>query len=132
MASLGSWGKRIVFTVSDKKILTASNVTHTRQARWTNHDIIAKVPKGEFLGPGQGKVTLSIILDAAHGVKPTKVLETIEKACNNGTTETLKIGKKKIGNYKWAITEYTEAYNIVYSGGQIARATVDLTFEEYR
>ena len=130
--AIGSWGKSVVFETSDKKILTPSSFEYSSTARWNSHEIIGQSPKGEFIGPGSGKVVIDIILDATLGVKPASVIKTLRKARDNGTVEYLKIGKAKIGNYKWAITDMSEKWDVVYDGGELARATLNITFSEYR
>ena len=77
-------------------------------------------------------MVIDIILDATLGVKPASVIKTLRKARDNGTVEYLKIGKAKIGNYKWAITDMSEKWDVVYDGGELARATLNITFSEYR
>jgi len=130
--AIGSWGKKVVFVVSDKKIITPSDFEYSSTARWNSHEIIGQVPKGEFVGPGAGRVIINIILDATLGVKPASIIQTLRNARDNGTVEYLKIGKAKIGKYKWAITDMSEKWDVVYDGGELARATLNITFSEYR
>ena len=130
--AIGSWGKKVIFTVSDKKIFTPSDFEYSSTARWNSHEIIGKVPKSEFVGPGAGQVTINITLDATLGVKPYSIIKYLRKARDNGTVNNLKIGKNKIGNYKWALSDMSEKWDVVYDGGQLARATLSLTFSEYR
>lgn len=130
--AIGSWGKQVVFEVSDKKIMTPSDFEYSSTARWNSHEIIGSTPKGEFVGPGTGQVSINITLDATLGVKPASVINTLRKARDKGTVEYLKIGKAKIGSYKWAITDMSEKWDVVYDKGELARATLSLTFKEYR
>lgn len=130
--SVGSWGKSVVFEVSDKKIMTPSDFERSNTARWNSHEIIGSTPKGEFVGPGVGKVTMNITLDATLGAKPATVMKTLRNALNNGTVNNLKIGSAKIGTHKWAITDMSEKWDVVYDGGELARATLNITFSEYR
>lgn len=128
----GSWGKKVVFSVDDTKIFSPNNIQHTKSARWNTHKIIGRKPKSEFVGPDMGQVTMSIKLAATLGVKPSDTLTAIENALDSGKVNVLKIGNRRIGKYQYAITSISESYNVIYNGGQIAEATIDITFSEYR
>lgn len=131
MATIGSFGKNIVFRVSDEKVLTFSNMKRTVSGRWTTHNSIKKKPFSEFQGPGLDKVTMRIQLCASLGVKPRDVIKDIEKCVKKGTVKKLVIGGKKIGSNKYKITTMSETWNTIFNDGKLYSATLDLTFEEY-
>lgn len=120
------------FEVREDKILTFNNMQRTSSARWTKHDIIGKIPYSEFLGVDLGSITLPIKLIAAADLKPYAILEQMRKCVEEGTPLTFVIGGHKIGMYQWVITQMSETWNKVYSGGQLASADVNLTLQEYR
>lgn len=128
---LGAWGTKIVFQVSQKKMLLAKDIKVTQEGRWNSHDILQKVPRSEFMGPSARQVTLTLVLSAEHGVKPRKIINTIEKAVRTGEVEYLVIGGKIIGSHKMAIASISEAWETVYNKGELVRASVDVTFSEY-
>lgn len=128
---IGNLGKLIVFSVSDKKILTLEKLNQTVSGRWANHNIIAKKPKSEFLGADLRSLTFTITLNAQHGVKPRKTMEAIEKAIETGRTEPLVIGGKNIGKNKWKIIKMSESWDTILSKGELLKATLSLTLEEY-
>lgn len=68
---------------------------------------------------------------AQHGVKPRKTMENIEKAVEKGQVENLIVGGAKVGKNKWKITQMTEAWDIVMNCGEVQKATLNLTLEEY-
>ena len=129
--AIGSLGKTITFEVSDKKVLTFTNLSRTVKGRWTQHNIIESKPKSEFLGPDLDGLTFKVSLSAMHGVRPRKTLEKIEKAVRKGTVMNFVVGGKKVGSNSWVITSVSEAWNCVYSKGELVTADVNLTLQEY-
>lgn len=130
-SSLGSWGQDLVFTVNDSKILTFDKLQRTITGRWGSHSRIGKKDQTEFLGPGLQKMTFTIVLSAMYGVKPRAMLEAIEKAVESGTINPFVVGGKRIGSGQWKITSATEAWDVVWRQGELVKATLDITMEEY-
>lgn len=130
-SSLGSWGQDLVFTVNDSKILTFDKLQRTITGRWGSHSRLGKKDQTEFLGPGLQKMTFSITLSAMYGVKPRAMLEAIEKAVESGTVNPFVVGGKRIGSGQWKITSATEAWDVVWRQGELVKATLDITMEEY-
>ena len=128
---IGNFGKKLVFVTSDKKILTFNDFTQKVSGSWTEHKRIGKKPKKEFTGANARSISFKIVLDATLGVKPKEMLATLEKMVENGTVEYLVIGGKAIGKNRFVITEISETWDIIYNGGELARATVSITMEEY-
>lgn len=131
MARIGNFGKIIVFETSDKRILNFNSFQKTVSGNWGTHDRIGKKPQSEFLNANLQQITFTITLNAQHGVKPRKTMEGIEKAVEKGQVESLVIGGAKVGKNKWKITQMTEAWDIVMSQGEVQKATLNLTLEEY-
>lgn len=131
MSKIGNLGKQIVFKTSDKKILTFNDFKQSISGRWAVHERIGEKPRSEFIGPGLRNISFTIVLSASNGVRPRKTLEKIEKMIEEGTVEYLIIGGKKVGNNKWKITDMSETWDVIYSKGQLARATASITLEEY-
>ncbi|MGG7200769.1 phage tail protein [Clostridium butyricum] len=131
MSKIGNLGKQIVFKTSDKKILTFNDFKQSVSGRWAVHERIGEKPRSEFIGPGLRSISFTIVLSASNGVRPRKTLEKIEKMIEEGTVEYLIIGGKKVGNNKWKISDMSETWDVIYSKGQLARATASITLEEY-
>lgn len=129
--AIGNWGKVITFSVSAEKVLTFNKMKRTVKSRWKKHEILGSKPKGEFVGADSSDVTLEVILSAAHKVKPLTTLQSLEKACENGTVEYLYIGGKKVGNRKMCLESVSETWDEVWNKGELVKATVNLTFSEY-
>lgn len=132
MSQVGNLGKTIVFVVSDKKVIAFQNFKQTVSGRWSIHDLIGQKPKPEFNGAGIRKITFEIMLDATLGVKPRTVIERIEKVIENGYAAELVIGGKPVGLSLWRITSMSETWDVIYSGGELAKAKISLSLEEYQ
>lgn len=131
MSKIGNLGKQIVFKTSDKKILTFNDFKQSVSGRWAVHERIGEKPRSEFIGPGLRSISFTIVLSASNGVRPRKTLEKIENMIEEGAVEYLIIGGEKVGYYKWKITDMSETWDVIYSKGQLARATASITLEEY-
>ncbi len=128
---IGNFGSLIVFETSDQRILNFSSFQKTVSGNWATHDRIGKKPQSEFLNANLQQITFTITLNAQHGVKPRKTMENIEKAVEKGRVENLVVGGAKVGKNKWKITQMTEAWDIVMNCGEVQKATLNLTLEEY-
>lgn len=131
MGKIGNLGKSIVFSTSDSKILNFSNFKQAVSGRWATHDRILKKPRSEFLGPDLRQITFNVTLSAVHGVKPRKIIETMEFMVENGLVEKLVIGGKKVGKNLWKILTISEAWDVIMSKGELMQATLSVTLEEY-
>ena len=87
--------------------------------------------KKEYVGAGLRSIKFSITLDATLGVRPQKMLTDLEYITESGYVDYLVIGDKNIGDNRFCITNISEAWDVVYSGGELAKATVEITMEEY-
>jgi len=129
--AIGTLGRNVVFEVSDDRVFTFSELTREVTSRWTNHEPQGVKPKPEFLGAGLQTASLTITLSATLGVRPRDVLEAIENMVENGTAETLVIGNRPVGSNPFRLTGSSEAWNTVYNQGELARATLTISLEEY-
>lgn len=48
--AIGTLGRKIVFEVSDDRVLTFSEMTREITSRWSNHEPMGCKPKPEFWG----------------------------------------------------------------------------------
>lgn len=129
--AIGNWGFDVVFSVSDRKIFTFRNLTRAIGSEWANHSRIGLKDQTEYLRPALQKITFDMTLDALNGVRPRATLEMLEDHCERGLAYPLIIGGKRVGKNKWRLTSVSEAWEVVYNGGELARATVSVTMEEY-
>ncbi len=127
---VGKYGS-IIFETNDKRILAFRDFTQNVSGRWGNHSIIGKREKMEFNGPGKRKITFKMTFHALYGVRPREMLEKLEAMVEKGEVDYLIVGGRAIGGNRFAVTSISEAWNTVYSGGELAMATVSVTLEEY-
>ena len=128
---IGTLGRKIVFEVSDDWVLTFNSMSREVSGRWTKHEVLGVKPKAEFLGPGCQTVNMTIHLSAALGVKPRRILDTVERMVESGSAEYLVIGGRLVGRRPFCITGSSEEWNTVYSRGELAKATLTISLEEY-
>lgn len=124
-ALMGADGKRI------RKILSPSDINQEIAGNWADHSIIGKKPKSEFLGPDLRSLTFQIVVDVQLGYKPHAILKKINRFVEEGKVDIFVLGTHKIGTGKWKMEKASEAFNLIYNEGQLARATVDITLGEY-
>lgn len=128
--AIGTLGS-IVFEVSDKKVLTFKGMTRDVSGRWTEHEVMGAKPKPEFLGPGNQKINLPITLSANLGVRPRRVLEMVEAMVESGDAEYLIINCRPVGRHPFRLTSSSETWGDMYRHGELAKANLTITLEEY-
>jgi len=119
------------FRVSDDKVLTFRNLKREISATWNKMERIGKKPMVEYGGPNLQTASLEIVLDASLGVKPQRLLATLERMAESSETCDFVLGRRIIGKNKWVITKCSQAYDIILRNGGIYKATVSLTLQEY-
>lgn len=129
--AIGNFGSLITFETSDTRIVSPENLKREVAGRWASHSRIGKKPLRQFLGADMGKVTFTIRLDARHGVKPRTTISNIEKYVENGTPANLVIGGKKVGSNKMTINSVSETWDEVWNKGELVRASLEISLEEY-
>ena len=128
---IGAFGTSLIFRISDNQMLTFRNMKREVTWSWGIMERIGEKPLPYFQGPNLQTITMEIILDATLGIRPAKLLEMIEGLVESGQAEFLVIGRRKIGKNRWVITKSSEARNTILSGGELLKATANLTLQEY-
>lgn len=131
MATLGTFGKAITFTVNSKKVLPFSDFKKIVSARWETQNVCNKKPKSEFIGTDADRVTMNITVNAEYGVRPRKTLDLIEEAISTGVVAYLVIGGNLVSRNKFYIESIDEEWKQVWNKGELVSATASLTFTEY-
>ena len=128
--AIGNWGTAIIFSVSDRMVQTFQNLNHTVGSEWATHSRIGLKDQVEFLRPSLQKITFDMELNATLGVRPRATLNRLESYTERGSVYPMVIGGRRIGRY-WRITDLSEAWETVYNGGELSRAKVSVTMQEY-
>lgn len=131
MGVVGNFGSRIVFKTSERQILTFSGMTKKVSGKYAKHSVIGQKDRPEFTGPANTSITFKILLDVTLGIRPQEVMDRIEEAVETGETEYLVIGGKPMSQNKFYISSVSETLDVVMSHGEIARATLNISVEEY-
>lgn len=131
MGMVGNFGSRIVFETSDRKILTFSGMTQKVSGKYAKHSVSGEKDRPEFTGPGNRSVSFKMVLDVSMGIRPREIMTSIEDAIENGETEYLVIGGRPVGQNKFYIASISEAFDVILSHGEIARASLQVSMEEY-
>lgn len=129
--AVGNLGKLIIFEVNANKILTFRDMKRTVSGRWGTHSRLGKKDQSEFLGPELQRVTMTIVLNAQHGVAPRATLDKIEQAIEQGKVHPFVVGGKRVGSGEWKIVSMTDTWDAIYNGGELVKATAEITIEEY-
>lgn len=129
--AIGNFGKNIKFSVSSKQVLTFQNFKLSASGRWAEIERIGAIPYQQYLGPANRSITMEVTLSAAHGVKPRAMQSKFWEACYKGKPEYLVIGNKKVTSHKFVITDISEAWDVIYNKGEVARMKLNVTFKGY-
>ena len=141
--AIGNWGTDVVFSVSDQRVLTFSgrpprggrgwncDTHHTVGSSWAMHSRMGLKDQTEYLRPNLQKLTFTITLDCNYGVRPRAILDMLARHAERGDVYAFVVGGKRVGRYRWRITDLSEAWEVVYNRGELARAKVNVTMEEY-
>lgn len=129
--AIGNWGPRIVFQVSDAKVFTFDNLKRTVGGEWATHSRIGQKDQLEFLRPKLQQLTFDITLDASLGVRPRATLDLLTEYIETGCKFPFVLGGKRIGKNSWTITDMSEAWEVIYNKGELVRAKVNITMQEY-
>ena len=127
---IGVFGS-IRFRVSDSRVLTFRNLKLEIASDWNSMDRIEQKPFVEFGGPKLQTVSFEITLDASLGVPPKSMLGLLERMTESGEAYDLVVGKKRVGSHPWVVTKCSQAWDVILRGGEIYKATVSLTLQEY-
>lgn len=126
---VGSFGK-IIFEVSDRKILTPQTLTRSGGAVWADHPMLYKKQRREFMHSEPRSVEVELKLRSSLGVSPADTIKLMYKYMENGKRYHLIIGDTKMSNYRMAIMTISDTWDTVIKNGKLVAATVTVTFEE--
>lgn len=127
---IGTFGP-IVFSVSSFRVLTLNNISHGASKRTAKHEVINGKPLLEHLGPDLESFSFDIHLKAQLGLKPRDMLDLLKVMAQEGMAYPLIIGGRPVGENSWSLTSVSDTWDTVYSGGELAEATVKLSLTEY-
>jgi len=130
--AIANWGTAIIFTTSDRKVLTFNNMSRTVGSSWATHSRIGKKDQVEYLRPNLQKLTFDIALDFNNGINPRTIIERMERAAERGEIHPFIVGGKPVGRLNWRLTNVGEAWETIYNNGALTNAKLSITMEEYQ
>lgn len=135
MGKVGSLGKiKFYVRTTDGKpeILSFSGMTREASARYEEHPVNGKKALLEFVAPQPEQINMTIVAKEEFGVSPHEVQKQLHSYMNKGTACTFMLGGKRIGAYKWVITNLSDAYQTVRMNGRVTQMSFSVTLKEYR
>lgn len=87
--------------------------------------------KPEYVGPKLKEYTCDILLDAAHGVNPRKMLKRLTQMAEDGEVHYFIIGFAPLSENRFRITDVSESWDAVIKHGLLVQCKVSLTIKEY-
>ena len=66
-----------------------------------------------------------------HVIRPRTTLDRLAAAAESGEINFMVVGGKMVGTNRWRITSISEAWNVVYNKGELVKATITVSMEEY-
>lgn len=129
--AIANWGTAIIFSTSDRRVLTYNNMNRTVGSSWATHSRIGKKDQVEFLRANLQKLTFDIALDFNYGVNPRAIIERMERAAERGEIHPFIVGGRRVGRLNWRLTSVGEAWETIYNNGALTNAKLSITMEEY-
>ena len=127
---IGTFGP-VKFIASADTMRTFRDFKRTTSARWAVHDIHLKQPVPEYLGPGQGAVSLAMQFDVQYGINPRVEMDKLVVMARKGQRHRLVIGGKGLGVGYWYINNLNEEWTAIDNKGLILRSSVQVELSEY-
>lgn len=121
----------IIFETSDRRILNFVDFSIETSARFETHNLIGVKPKTEYVGPGLLSVSFTIIINGNHGVKPREEMERWLELAESGEPQILVLAGKPIGENRWVVRSVSQAWDVIFAGGELFSGKIDVTLEEY-
>lgn len=128
--ALGSF-MGLIFSVSDKRILTPSSVKGSTGGDWSAHDVVSGKTRSQFAGPKLKGYQIDILLRAQDGVRPRRTLTILQSAAESGMVDYFIIGGSPLSPHPFKLLEVSDEWDSVISGGALVECSVSLKIEEY-
>lgn len=128
--AVGSYMGR-VFTVSNRKIFTPSNLKGSAGSDWANHEIIGRKARSQWVGPKLKSYTLDILLRAQDGVSPRSTLDFYQRMAESQNVDWFIIGGMPLSEHPFKLVSVSDTWDAVLNGGTLIECKVSLTIEEY-
>lgn len=119
------------FTVSDRRILTPTNLKGQGGSEWATHSRTGKKARSQWVAPKLRKYTFDLLLRAQDGVDPRATLRYFQTKAESAVADYFIVGNAPISMHPFKITDISDEWDVVLSGGTMVQCKVSLTIEEY-
>lgn len=126
---IGSFGNRS-FHVSSRNVSTFDNFNQSVAINVENTEVDGNKPTTNIKGRKLGDIGFSVALKDRWVNVRTEV-ESWQKLCEDGVPQVLIIGGKPVGSNKWLLTAVELKDTVIDNNGQMQRAVLDLTLQEF-
>ena len=130
MALIGAYGG-VPFQVSSDVVRTLEDAEWWGKARWSTHDRHLGHALTEFTGLEPDGFTFDMQLSAYLGIDPMQSLAMLWGYLRQGKPQPLVLGEKAYGKYRWSLTDMKIRLQNFDTHGNLLRATVSVTLQEY-
>lgn len=130
MAVVGAYGE-VAFEVSSETVRTLEDAVWSGKARWAAHDRHIGHALTEFTGLEPDEFSFELQLSAYLGANPMQELVKLWTYQRKGLPQPLVIGDHAYGKYRWSLISMSIKMQNYDSNGDLLRATVSVTLQEY-
>lgn len=119
------------FTVSNRRILTPSNLKGQGGSEWATHNRTGAKARSQWVAPKLRKYSFDLLLRAQDGVNPRSTLQHFQNMSERNRADWFIIGGTPISENPFKITDISDEWAVVLNGGTMVECKVSLTIEEY-
>lgn len=119
------------FTVSNRRILTPSNLKGQSGSEWATHGRTGRKARSQWIAPKLRRYTYDLLLRAQDGVNPRSTLQNLQNAAESNRADWFIVGGAPISQNPFKITDISDEWAAVLSGGVMVECRVSVTIEEY-
>ena len=119
------------FTVSDRKILTPSNLKGQSGSEWATHNRTGVKARSQWIAPKLKKYSYDLLLRAQDGVNPRNVMQHFQDCAERAVADYFIVGNSPISPYPFKIVDISDEWEVVLHSGVMVECKVTLTIEEY-
>ena len=119
------------FTVSDRRILTPSNLKGQTGSEWATHNRTGAKARSSGSPPKLKRYTLDLLLRAQDGVNPRSTMQHFQSCAERAMADYFIVGNAPLSTYPFRIVDISDEWAAVLHRGVLVECKVTLTIEEY-
>lgn len=135
MGQTGHFGKIKFYVKTGKngkpKMQSFNEMTWNTSINISEHKRSGKKPLVEVTSKNLDEINMTIYFLAEYGIKPWKMLLKLRSYNLDAKVFPLFIGKKRVGNFKFLITNISNNLKAFYRNGKLTGFAAQVTFKEY-